>query len=132
MERAHTITAVLLVIFLGGCAAPTINSTWPALDITADGVDAEWPPVPEGPVDEDQPFSVRISNDDQHLYICLAAAGAPGPRGPAMAGLTLWLDPAGAENRTFGIHLQGARPPRRHHIAAPPSKRCGGTRQLAA
>ncbi|WP_155313462.1 hypothetical protein [Desulfosarcina ovata] len=113
MKTTFLPIGLLLMLLFWGCAAPMITSSRPPHDVVVDGTDDEWPRTAQY-VDEKHQLVVRVSNDDQSLFVCLAICDDEFQRSLGMSGLSLWLDPVGGETRTFGIHLPGRK--RRGHF----------------
>jgi len=84
----------------------TIASTWRTDSITIDGSMTDWPSlvrVDDGP-------AVAAQNDDGTLLLVVASDDER-VREQLATGLILWIDPAGRRGQTFGVRLEGVRPP---------------------
>jgi hypothetical protein len=98
--------AFLLVLFLSffmhmNCSMLELESTWKDRDITLDGKGGDW--LGAKYYFEDLAISVGLINDDQYLYVSMMTEN-PMIRAQIMRqGLTVWLDPKGGKNKTFGI-----------------------------
>lgn len=95
-----------VLVCVGGCTANKVTSRWRDGDIVANGSDSEWQFVPQY-YDEKRPVSIRVTNDAEALYLCITTSDEAIKRHLRMAGLTLWFDPMGENERVFGIHLPG-------------------------
>lgn len=91
----------IFTILLAGCAT-TMNlpSHWPEKPITIDGKNIEWEHTYL--VDNNR-LVVSFDNDSSFVYLLLATNDRPLTMS-MMRGLTVWFDPKGSNNETFGIH----------------------------
>lgn len=94
-----------IVLLLGPAFADDQNkiaSQWREIEITIDGSSAEWSNSLS--YLEKEKLSFGMKNDTSHLYLCLKFD--PQIRRQAlMFGFTIWFDPAGKNNKTFGIRF---------------------------
>ncbi len=96
----------LLILFLSffiqmNCSTLELESTWKDRDITLDGKGGDW--LGAKYYFEDLAISVGLINDEQYLYVSMMTEN-PMIRTQIMRqGLTVWLDPKGGKNKTFGI-----------------------------
>lgn len=103
---------VLLLIFTGiillsatslvGCGSMELTSTWRDREVTIDGVDAEWRKTMVWI--EDKNVAIGLLNDEEYIYVCLASTGPTRIRQIIAMGFTIWFDPQGGKDKTFGIH----------------------------
>lgn len=99
-------SARMLILFFGlsvlvGCSMLELESTWKDRDIVLDGKDGDW--LGAKYYFEGLAISVGLINDEQHLYVSMMTEN-PVTRAQIMRqGLTVWLDPEGGKNKTFGI-----------------------------
>jgi hypothetical protein len=99
--------AVLLLMTFGliflsvACGDTELSSTWKDRDIVIDGKSNDW--LDALYYFEDDDVSVGFFNDSEYLYICLLAEDYSIQRQVVMQGFTLWLDPTGGKEKTFGI-----------------------------
>lgn len=116
MNRYGLIIAAMAILFawiLNGCSSTIqMTSSWNDKTITIDGSDADWgttlKPIANSPV------AVGIRNDGEFLYVCLSTQ-APFLQAQILnGGLTVWFDPKGETEETFGIRfpLRGENTPR--------------------
>ena len=106
-RAAIGVLALVLCTGLWCCQAKTLRCPWtdaaPAIDAAAlaDSSGQEW----EGAVSvfEDEQIRVGLRNDDTYLYIGLLVDNRNTRAQILVGGLTLWFDPAGEEDRTFGV-----------------------------
>lgn len=95
-----------MIVFLSffmhiSCSTLELESTWKDRDITLDGKGGDW--LGAKYYFEDLAISVGLINDGQHLYVSMMTEN-PMIRTQIMRkGLTVWLDPKGGKNKTFGI-----------------------------
>jgi hypothetical protein len=94
----------LAITIIGGCAGfqtYRLESRPLAHEITVDGKDDDW----HGNlyVNMEGQYSLGFVNDQQNLYVCLVVTD-PYKRAQILrGGLTLWFDPKGGQEKTFGI-----------------------------
>jgi hypothetical protein len=84
-----------------GCSTLKLESAWRNRDLTIDGKSEDW--LGTKYYFEDISASVGLINDDRHLYISLMTENRMIMGQIMMQGLTLWLDPKGGKDKTFGI-----------------------------
>lgn len=119
MRRIQITMGLLLVISVGiaDCAAVRVAGRWREQPVTVDGNDREWQGAPQY-YDDDRQFVIRVSNDAQAVYLCVATSDSILQRQLRMAGMTIWLDPEGAKAQVFGIHLlPGGDAPTLHRVS---------------
>ena len=103
LVRSASICCVLgLMIWTAGCGSRELKSHWRDRDITIDGRNTEWSDYLT-PVD-DKGTSVALANDQEYLYIGLVTGDGNLQRQIFRGGVTIWFDPAGGEEKKFGIH----------------------------
>ncbi len=103
MKKYSAILFVLVFSFFVhiSCSMLELESTWKDRDITLDGKGGDW--LGAKYYFEGLSISVGLINDDQHLYVSMMTEN-PMIRTQIMRqGLTVWLDPKGGKNKTFGI-----------------------------
>ncbi len=99
--------AVLLLMIFGliflsvACGETELSSSWKDRDIVIDGKSNDW--LDALYYFEDDNVSIGFFNDSDNLYICLLAEDYSIQRQVVMQGFTLWLDPTGGKEKTFGI-----------------------------
>jgi len=99
---------LLLFVLVGtGCATHTVASHWRRNAVVANGSEDEWLTPPQY-YDGDRQANIRMMNDAEAIYLCFSTRDEALKKQLLMTGLTVWLDPAGEKNKTFGIHLPGA------------------------
>jgi len=111
----HRLPVTLFVLFIFaifqvGCSTLELNSNWRDREITIDGENSEW----MGAMwhFEDENISVGLLNDDNYIYVCMIAED-PLIRAQVMRqGFTVWFDPAGGKEKTFGIRFPIGMPAR--------------------
>jgi len=103
MNRCSAFLLVLFFSFLMhmNCSTLQLESTWKDRDITLDGKGGDW--LGSKYYFEDVAISIGLINDAQYLYVSMMTEN-PMIRAQIMRkGLTVWLDPKGGKNKTFGI-----------------------------
>jgi hypothetical protein len=111
---------------LGGCGGLNITSVWRDRDVVIDGVPAEW----EGTSTwvENPNVAVGVMNDSQYLYLCFSTPVRGIAAEVIHGGLTVWFDPKGRLNKTFGIRCPvGFRGAPGHMGASPGAEEAHGT-----
>ncbi|MDH5744115.1 MAG: hypothetical protein OEZ52_11255, partial [Candidatus Aminicenantes bacterium] len=100
--------AFLVVLFLSflmqsGCSSLELESAWRDREIVVDGKGDDW--LGAKYYFEDVNISLGLLNDDRFLYVCMDVEN-PMLRAQIMRqGLTLWLDPKGGKEKSFGIRF---------------------------
>jgi hypothetical protein len=83
------------------CSMLQLESTWKEREIVLDGKGGDW--LGAKYYFEDSGISVGLINDERYLYVSVMTEN-PMVRAQIMQqGLTVWLDPKGGKNKTFGI-----------------------------
>lgn len=100
---------LLLLMTAMGCAAHTAASHWKRDLLSMDGSEAEWPAVPQY-YNAERQVGIRVMNDADAVYFCLVTSDEKLKKKILMTGLTVWIDPAGEQHKTFGLHLPGVGP----------------------
>jgi hypothetical protein len=106
-KRAFGYSAILFIMLLFvamqiGCrSALKLESNWRSRDLSIDGKSDDWIGVKY--YFEDVSVSVGLINDDRHLYVSMITENRLVIGQIMMQGLTLWLDPKGGKEKTFGI-----------------------------
>jgi hypothetical protein len=97
------IITIMSATSLVGCGGQELTSTWRHREVTIDGVDAEW----ENAVTyvEDKNVAIGLLNDGEYLYICLASIDFQRVQQMIGMGLTVWFDPQGGKEKTFGVNF---------------------------
>ncbi len=94
---------LLLTFLLVGCGNSKLelNSNWRDREITVDGKNADW----SGAMlfFEEDNVSVGLLNDENFFYICLIVEDQFVRTQMMRQGFTLWFDPDGGKEKTFGI-----------------------------
>ncbi len=110
ISRSGTISAIFALLFLtlylfSGCAMPEIQSTWRDREIIINGKDedTEW----EGAkyFFNDKNVTLGILNDRDYLYLRLSTRDRAVQQNLMVRGFTLWFDPSGGQNKSFGIQF---------------------------
>ncbi len=94
---------LLLTFLLVGCGNSKLelNSNWRDREITVDGKNTEW----RGAMlfFEEDNVSVGLFNDENFFYICMIVEDQFVRTQVMRQGFTLWFDPDGGKEKTFGI-----------------------------
>jgi len=78
-----------------------LNSDWRDREITVDGKNADW--LGAMLFFEEDNVSVGLLNDENFFYVCLIAEDLFIRAQVMRKGFTLWFDPDGGKEKTFGI-----------------------------
>ena len=101
-SRRRLCLAVLLSILLDtSCGGVKLESTPRDRPIIIDGKAAEW--QDSLTVVEQAQMAVGLSNDEHDLYICITSWNQDVNLQAMNLGFTLWFDPAGRDEKTFGV-----------------------------
>ena len=90
-------------LFFAGCGQPKITSHWKDRGISIDGKDNEWQGARV--YLKDANVGMGLLNDEQHLYLCLSLSDRDAQVKVMRQGFTVWFDPEGKKNKTFGIRF---------------------------
>ncbi|MFH1312489.1 MAG: hypothetical protein ABIJ00_04610 [Candidatus Eisenbacteria bacterium] len=84
-----------------GCGGLELSSVWRDREVKIDGIPTEW----QGTTTyvEDSSVAVGIMNDDDYLYVSLSTSLRSVAAQIMARGLTVWLDPEGGKQKSFGI-----------------------------
>ncbi|MFQ5674911.1 MAG: hypothetical protein ACE5G1_03360 [bacterium] len=95
---------ILAVFILTGCGSTLkLDSDWRQQEITIDGKQSDWQDALT--FVEKKDVSIGVANDGEFLYICLVSADRILPRQMVRRGFTVWIDPKGGKDKTFGIRF---------------------------
>ena len=94
---------IMSLAVLPRCVRYEVDSRWPDRVITIDGSDADWENAKV--YVEKANISIGVLNDSEFLYVCMASMDRRIAAQIMRRGLTVWLDPKGGQNKTFGIHF---------------------------
>lgn len=104
-SRIVAISSILLLFtfLLAGCSKGKLelNSDWRDREITVDGKNTDW--LGAMLFFEEDNVSVGLLNDENFLYICMIAEDQFIRSQVMRQGFTLWFDPDGGNEKTFGI-----------------------------
>ena len=94
---------ILFLFLLVGCGNSKLelNSNWQDREITVDGKNADW--LGAMLFFEEDNISVGLLNDENFFYICMIAEDQFIRTQVMRQGFTLWFDPDGGKEKTFGI-----------------------------
>lgn len=95
------ISVLFLLLLLTGCEELSIKSHWALQSPMIDGKLDDWNPETSVKIDKD--ITVNVSNDRQflHFYVLFDEQ----TRMPSPGNLTIWLDPAGEQNKEWTIYF---------------------------
>jgi hypothetical protein len=91
----------ILVLFTVGCEEQKLNSSWLNREIIIDAKSDDW--LDTLYYFESEMVSLGFFNDESHLYVCMLAEHPMLQAQVVSQGFTLWFDPAGGKEKTFGI-----------------------------
>jgi len=103
-NRTFYLAVISLVVFfvLSGCGSTReLAGGWTDSEITIDGKSGDW--IGATTYDKDQDVSIGIRNDEEFAYVCLITTNRMTQRQIMVNGLTVWFDPTGRKEKTFGI-----------------------------
>ncbi len=92
------------LLFFSGCSSTTlVRSAWDNHEIAVDGKENDWHDSTFYFPDEQ--FSVGIRNDSSDVYLIFKTTSRQQSFQFFGLGFTVWFDPAGGDDKTFGIHF---------------------------
>ena len=102
-KQALSSILILFSFLLVGCSASKLelNSNWRDREITVDGKNDDW--LGAMLYFEEDNISVGLLNDENFFYICMIAEDQFIRTQVMRQGFTLWFDPDGGKEKTFGI-----------------------------
>jgi len=105
LEQLHILLSILLGTLLSqGCSSQLkIDSRWSPEQINIDGDESDW--QESLTYVDGKNVSLGIKNDGEFLYICLISTDRMLQRQMMMRGFTVWFDPDGGKEKTFGIRF---------------------------
>jgi len=100
--RAVAAGLLLTVFFLAGCNELELKSAWRDREIVIDGDATDWRGLTT--YVEEGNIAVGVTNDAEDVFVCLHSPTSDVAGQIIMRGLTVWFDPEGGLDETFGIH----------------------------
>ena len=105
---------VCLASAMCGCGgAMQLSSVWRDREIVVDGSDSDWRGATA--YVKGSNLALGIRNDNDYLYACVIMMDRQMQMQMMATGFTVWFDPEGGKEKTFGIHfplgMQGQQPP---------------------
>jgi len=102
-KPAMSAILILFLFLLVGCGYSKLelNSNWRDREITVDGKNADW--LGTMLFFEEDNVSVGLLNDENFFYICMIVEDQFMRTQVMRQGFTLWFDPDGGKEKTFGI-----------------------------
>jgi len=94
---------VTSILSFAGCNDLKLNSTWPDREITVDGTGVDWQNAMV--YVEKANVAVGLFNDEEYIYVCLTPVDRRMAFQMVRLGCTVWFDPEGGKNKTFGIRF---------------------------
>lgn len=95
------VSAFLLALLFAGCGTTMhLPSHWPDQKVVIDGKNTDWDRTY---LIDDNKLVIGFVNDSNFVYLLLATNDRPLAMS-MMRGLTVWFDPKGGDEKTFGIH----------------------------
>lgn len=110
------ILLIILVSFLFGCKTYKFDSAWQDNSIKIDGDDSEW----LSRMYRIQSSYLGVSNDNEFLYLCFTTTDKKIKTqlmGFYEQYFTVWFDPLGEKNKTFGLRFSNYSPLMREEYA---------------
>ncbi|MFQ5822882.1 MAG: hypothetical protein ACE5JB_02380 [bacterium] len=98
-----TIIALLAAFSMGCSSKLKLNSNWRQQEITVDGEQTEWQDTMT--FIEKKNVSIGVANDTEFVYVCMTSTDHQLLRQIMATGFTLWFDPEGGKEKTFGIRF---------------------------
>lgn len=99
---------LLIFLFLPGCTTIIlVRSSWNPSTIVIDGKENDW--TDRTVFLSDQNISLGVTNDTSSLCLYVKSVDRQQMRRIRTAGLTIWLDPSGGDDKVFGIRIPGKR-----------------------
>jgi hypothetical protein len=89
------------VLFTIGCEEQKLNSNWLDREIVIDAKSDDW--LDTLYYFESEMLSLGFFNDESYLYVCMLAEHPMLQAQVVGQGFSLWFDPAGGKEKTFGI-----------------------------
>jgi hypothetical protein len=117
----------LFLLQLSGCGSFNLVSAWKDKDIKIDGDDSEW----SDKMVQCGSLFVGALNDGDYLYLCVTTSDKKvksqlmGMMGQTY---TLWFDPLGKTNKSFGLKFSNAAPAQRKDNKQPGEKPADGVK----
>lgn len=100
---------ISLIFLLSGCYGFKLQSFWKGREIVVDGNDTEW----QDKMARYQNLSFGICNDEEYIYICLAATDKKTKAqlmGLFRQNFTIWFNADGTLNQQFGLRFSNESP----------------------
>ncbi len=95
---------VLLSIFVGTLLSQGYSSQlWSQEQVNIDGDESDWQEALT--YVEGKNVSLGVKNDGEFLYVCLVSTDRMLRRQMMMRGFTVWFDPDGGKEKTFGLRF---------------------------
>jgi hypothetical protein len=94
---------LLALASLSGCGKKPFASTWKDRDVVIDGRDTEWQDARVAI--DDAGIGLGLLNDGEHFFISLILSKPMVQSQVLRRGFTVWFDPKGKTNKTFGIRF---------------------------
>lgn len=91
------------IFLLVGCSSLEIKSSWREREIVVDGKSEDW--LGALYYLEEENISFGLLNDEDYFYICMIAEDRFVRAQVMWQGLSLWFDPDGGKEKTFGIRF---------------------------
>lgn len=105
--NAFSVFVILIVTVLSSLNCSSmheLSSQRSAGKIVIDGSNGEWKNVPAYSGKEAK-FMVSVCNDDEYIFVCLTSNDPQTVMQIMRAGLTVWFDKEGSNDKTFGINF---------------------------
>jgi hypothetical protein len=105
MKNLRTGFAVAVCLFLvAGCGGKKIESKWTKKALVVDGK-ADDEEFPYEYWFKDERVALSVMNDGEYIYFLFSAGSRMLARTLGDLGVVLWFDPAGEQNKVYGLRL---------------------------
>jgi hypothetical protein len=107
-NRTHYFLLLLPLLMIVACQETNLQSNWRTPEISSNNPDTAWVRTSTYSW-KDENILLGLQNDADRLIILLKTRDRATQATILRAGLTVWLDPTGKKNKSFGIHYPTSR-----------------------
>ena len=101
-KKLLTVISISLVALSACSPKATLQSSWQATPVSADGNPSEWR-IPLRFYDSDTKLNYTLSNDDEKLYLCVRIVDELSQAKVVRNGINIWFDTLAKKNKKSGI-----------------------------